>query len=203
MCAETNRDRFIEICHTYIHREGIKELLEYLDSTDFFIAPASTKYHGSWEGGLVEHTLNVYYELDCFLRYLYQDTDYHEYWTDESIAIVSLFHDLCKIGRYKTDVKNVKDSVTGVWESKTVYTFNNDYECMGHGSKSLSIVQSYIKLTDEEKYAIFGHMGMYDTSNYYNCTDVSNGFKRNTLAFALHMADMISTHTTENELFKS
>lgn len=201
MSAELNRQTFIDICNTHIHREGIKEFLEYLDSTDFFIAPASTRYHGSWEGGLVEHSLNVYYELQCFLQYLYNGEKYKDFWTEESIAIVSLFHDVCKIGRYKPALKNIKNEVTGIWEEKIVYTYNNDYECLGHGSKSVMMIMDYLKLTKDEQSAIYSHMGAYDLSNYFTTTDICNCFKRNTLAYALHIADMNSTYITENDKF--
>ena len=106
-----NKERFIEVYKKYIHREGSDKLLEYLmsHSSDFFDAPASARYHGNYDGGLVEHSLNVY---DCLKDYLERTrvkTTYGLNYNDESIAIVALLHDLCKINCYKKGTRNVKD----------------------------------------------------------------------------------------------
>ena len=113
----TSKEKFIEIYNRCIKREGADKLLEYLTSPqcDFFVAPASARFHSSYEGGLCDHSINVY---ECLVSYLesprIKEMFGFEY-TDESIAIVSLLHDLCKIGVYKKGFRNVKDE-RGMWQ---------------------------------------------------------------------------------------
>lgn len=94
-----NKERFIEIFTSQIHRPGAAELLEWLESTDFFEAPASTHYHGSYPGGLVEHSLNVYYELIGAGRVPGVPTA-------ETYAVVALLHDICKADFYAQSTRN-------------------------------------------------------------------------------------------------
>ena len=101
----TNKERFIELYKTNIKRPGSEKLLEYLLSphSDFFEAPASARFHGSYDGGLLEHSLNVY---DCLKDYLQRERvkdTYQMNYSEETIAIVSLLHDLCKIIVIKRD----------------------------------------------------------------------------------------------------
>ncbi|MEG0592666.1 MAG: hydrolase, partial [Coprobacillus sp.] len=119
-----NKERFIDIFKQYIKREGSDKLLEYLISPkcDFFEAPASTRFHGSYDGGLVEHSLNVY---DCLKDYLSRDTVKNKYglsYSEESIAIVALLHDMCKIDCYKKGTRNVKEN--GQWIQVPTYEYN-------------------------------------------------------------------------------
>src|SRR4051812_23029283 len=121
-----NKDRYIEIYNTYIKREGADKLLEYMlsKSSDFFTAPASTRFHGAYEGGLLEHSLNVY---DCLNDYLSRDrvkSTYNINYDEESIAIAALLHDICKINIYKVGTRNVKDE-RGVWQSVPTYEYND------------------------------------------------------------------------------
>ena len=98
----TNKERFLEICHKEIKRDGLDKVLDWLEKSDFFEAPASTKFHGNYPGGLLEHSLNVY---DCMKRVA---KNYPEYpVTDESIAICALFHDVCKVNFYQKGYRNV------------------------------------------------------------------------------------------------
>ena len=177
-------------------REGIDKLIEYLDSVDYFTAPASTKFHGSYEGGLAEHSVNV---LDCMLSV---DKMLNEVYgmpkSDEnSIIIVALLHDLCKINTYKEKQLWRKDD-NGKWESYVGYVRDTDLP-MGHGGKSLYITQKYIALTDEEALAIFWHMGPYDKSEYMTPNELGDAFSKNGLAYKLHTADMMATYVLENE----
>lgn len=199
--VEKSKTEFEKLVRDNIKREGIEDLLNYLNETDFFISPASTRYHGDYAGGLVEHSINVYYSLVDELQFIY-GADWSKKYTPETVAIVSLFHDLCKIGRYKPGIRNVKDPVTGKWGEVSVYQYNNDYVAMGHGAKSMYIVSKFIKITEDEAAAIFYHMGAYDLGNYNTVNDLSNNFARNTLAFALHRADMLATYVVENEHFE-
>ena len=195
------KNEFYEIVNTNIKRDGITQLMEYLETTDFFISPASTKYHGSYKGGLLEHSLNVYYALQDTLQFIY-GKDWEKRYNKETVTIVSLFHDLCKIGRYKTGKRNVKNTETGHWEEKIVYEYNPNYHNMGHGAKSVMIIMNHMKLTEIEQESIFWHMGAFDLGNYNPVSAMGDIFSKNTLAYALHSADMDTTYITENKYFE-
>lgn len=190
------KTRFIEIYKEKIKREGAEGLLAYLTSKscDFFTAPASARYHNSREGGLVEHSLNVY---DCLSDYLSRDRVKSEYslnYSEESIAIVSLLHDLCKINVYKPGFRNVKDEF-GVWQKVPTYEFD-DKMPYGHGEKSVYIISGYMKLTREEAFAIRYHMGFSGEEDKRN---VGKAFELYPLAFALNTADMEASYFVEKE----
>lgn len=194
------KKEFIDIICKDIHRDGISDLMDYLEESGFYTCPASTKYHGSYEGGLVEHSLNVYYSLKDMLKYIYASSDIP--YSNETIAIVSLFHDLCKIGKYKKGIKNIKNKDTGIWEQIECFEYNNEHQPEGHGSGSVYIIMNYIQLKKEERQAIHWHMGSFDLSQYNTVGDMGNTYERNTLAFALHIADMIATYVCENKNLK-
>jgi hypothetical protein len=198
---ENLKKEFYELLNTNISRDGISSLLEYLEKSDFFEAPASTKYHGAYKGGLLEHSINVYYSLIDTLQF-YFGKDWEQRYSKETATIVSLFHDLCKIGRYKTELKNVKNMETGRWEEKFVYVYDKDYHNMGHGAKSVMIILDHMYLTEIEKEAIFWHMGAFDLGNYNTVGDLGETYSRNTLAYALHRADMDATYIIENPNFE-
>ena len=153
------KEDFIGIYKTYIKREGADKLLSHLMSPacDFFTAPASTRYHGAYEGGLVEHSLNVY---ECLRDYLERERVRELYGlevSDETIAIVALLHDLCKTNFYKKSFRNVKDD-NGVWNKVPCYEIEDTLP-YGHGEKSVYIISGFMKLTREEAFAIRYHMG--------------------------------------------
>lgn len=196
----TSKERFIEIYKSNIKREGADKLLEYLlsASSDFFTAPASARFHSSYEGGLVDHSLNVY---DCLVGYLNSDRAKNTYgfsYTDESIAIVSLLHDLCKIGVYKKGFRNVKDE-KGVWQRVDTFEYDDQLP-YGHGEKSVYIISGYMKLTREEAFAIRYHMGYSSTEDARN---VSAAFEMFPLAFALSTADSEATYYIESDKYKN
>lgn len=176
---KTYKDTFTEIVQKTIQRTGIEELMRRLDTTDFYTAPASTRYHGAFEGGLVMHSLNVYSQLKKLCEFYECDA------SGESIAIVALFHDLCKVGVYKTEMRWRKDK-NNQWEQYPTWKFEEDFAYGGHGSKSVFLVQSFMKLTPEEASAINCHMGQWDATTYSNPTEV---YCRNKLAWLLHVAD--------------
>lgn len=184
-----------------IKREGADDLFKFLEDNGFFDAPASTKYHGDFKGGLCVHSLNVYWNLHDELRQLF-GKDYTNRYSDETIAIVSLLHDVCKIDKYIETEKNVKNQETGQWELKKCFDYNKNQPRLGHGSSSVYMIMDYMKLTLEEKQAIHWHMGPFDLSAYESTYDMGDAFNKNTLAFALHIADMTATYIDENEYFK-
>lgn len=173
------KQEFLNIVDRDIKREGIWDLTEWLANTDFFVAPASTRYHGAFEGGLAVHSLNVHSQLKKLCKWYECEA------SPESIAIVSLFHDLCKIGCYKTEMRWRKDQY-GKWEQYPTWKFEEDFAYGGHGSKSVFLVQSFIRLTPEEASAINCHMGQWDATTYSNPSPV---YERNKLAWLLHVAD--------------
>ena len=174
-----------------IKREGIKDLMAWLESTDFFTAPSSSRYHGAFEGGLAMHSLNVYRRLKDLNEFYDMDG---AGCSRESEAIVALFHDLCKVGCYKVSSRNVKNDKTGQWEKVPFYKFEEDFPFGGHGSKSVYLVQHFMNLEPEEAAAINCHMGSWDTSNYGRPGDV---FQTNKLAWLLHVADEAATYIDE------
>lgn len=171
-----NKDEFIKLC-SGIERKGISDLMDWLNKSDFYIAPASTKFHGSYIGGLTEHSLNVYHELKRLL------SAYPEITCSEDTAkIISLFHDLCKVNFYEVEKRNRKNSL-GQWETYDSFKVNEKFCFGGHGSKSVFIVQNFIKLTPEEAVAINCHMGSFDNDN------VGKSYEQYPLAWLLHVAD--------------
>lgn len=192
--------RFKKIVTENIERDGIDNLMEWVEhETDFFTAPASTRYHGSYEGGLVEHSLNVYDRLVWEMENTV-GAGWQEIYSPESIAIIALFHDLCKIDRYVITEKWRKDE-NGDWEAYEAYEYNKEKAEMGHGAQSVFYLQKFIQLTELEAQAIFWHMGAYDISPYATLAACSETFKWNPLAFLTHRADMAATYVTENEAF--
>jgi len=191
----TSKERFIEVFKTNVKREGAKELLDYLLSpaSDFFQAPASARFHCSYEGGLCEHSLNVY---DCLKSYLSAERakDFGFSYSEESIAIVSLLHDLCKVNVYKKGFRNVKDE-KGVWQRVDTFEYDDKLP-YGHGEKSVYMITAYMKLTREEAFAIRYHMGYSSTEDPRN---VSAAFEMFPLAFALSTADSEATYFVEGK----
>lgn len=188
-----NKEIFINICKDKIHRDGIDKLIDWLENnSDFFIAPASTKYHGNYEGGLLEHSLNVY-DLLTRSEMLSKIPNISE----ESIAIVALFHDICKTNFYKKDYRNVKNEM-GVWERVPYYTIEDTLP-FGHGEKSVYMLSAFIHLSREEAMAIRWHMGAFDDSVKGGNSTLSTAFSMFPLAVELHIADTRATYFYENK----
>lgn len=189
------KERFISIYKEHIHRDGSDKLLEYLlcDQCDFFTAPASTRFHGAYKGGLLEHSLNVY---DCLVDYLQRDRSkevYNMQYDMESIAISSLLHDLCKVNCYKESMRNAK--VNGSWQQVPYYEFDDELP-YGHGEKSVYIITGFMRLTREEAFAIRYHMGF---SGCEETRNVGAAFEKYPLSFALSTADMEATYFLEGK----
>lgn len=192
----SNKERFIELYKENIKREGADKLLEYLLSPacDFFVAPASSRFHCSYEGGLLDHSLNVYDRLVSYLSSEHARSLGLNY-SAESIAIVSLLHDLCKIGVYKKGFRNVKDE-RGQWQRVDTFEYDDQLP-YGHGEKSVYIISGYMRLTREEAFAIRYHMGY--SSDFDDTRNVSKAFEMFPLAFAVHVADSEATYYVEAE----
>lgn len=193
----TSKERFVDIYNKYIKREGADKLLEFLlsPSSDFFVAPASARFHSSYEGGLVDHSLNVYDALVGYLSNPRVKEAYGFEYSEESIAIVSLLHDLCKIGVYKKGFRNVKDE-KGAWQRVDTFEYDDQLP-YGHGEKSVYIISGYMKLTREEAFAIRYHMGY--SSEREDPRNVSAAFEMFPLAFAVSVADSEATYYLESD----
>lgn len=186
------QEQFITLYINTIKRQGASDLLEWLKKSDFFTAPASTKYHLACKGGLVQHSMNVYFELQKQADLLCKG----EY-SEETLAIVALLHDICKVNFYKESTRNVKNEVTGQWEKVPCYTVDEKYKFGGHGSKSVYLIMLFMKLTPEEATAINCHMGAYDRpSGDYT---ISGAFENNKLALMLSVADQYASFIDERE----
>lgn len=178
-----SNEMFFGIFNDVVKRGGKEKLLEYIEKTDFFTAPASTKYHGSYMGGLAEHSLNVFNRM----------LKHKEKYSLETLAIVSLLHDLCKADYYAVDYKNVKQS-DGTWEKEPYYTVNDKLPIGTHGDKSVFIIQRFMPLSAEEVAAIRYHMGAFQEGDAKN---ISKVFEKYPLALMLHIADMEATYFDE------
>ena len=195
--VEEIKERFLEIAKEKIHREGIETLLEYLEKSDFFYAPASSKFHCDHEGGLAEHSINVYERLRQNILNEYGNFDTI---SEETIAICGLFHDLCKIEYYTVSMRNVKED--GKWVQKPFYTVDEKLP-YGHGEKSVYIINGFIRLTREEALAINWHMGGFDARvGATGGFALSESYRRYPLALWLHVSDIVATYIDENSLLK-
>ena len=202
MNIENNITRF-EAELAKVQRPGMDKLLEYIQKSDFYKAPASTKYHLAAPGGLLQHSLNV---LDALRGLLSWRSDgVWEYRAagkvvdtipDDSVIMMALLHDICKTHFYGTSTRNQKNDATGKWEKVPFYTVN-DMMPLGHGPKSAMIVKQYTTLTSQEMYAIWHHMGM--NGNYENDNAVGKSIEMYPAVLALQTADMMASRFMEGE----
>ena len=190
----TPQQKFEQSDTPNITREGSQKLFEYLKKSDFFTAPASSRFHGNVEGVLVSHSVFVYERLKNILKNEYGD-NYTDKFSEETIAIVSLLHDLCKIGYYKVEYRNVKDA-NGVWNRVPYYAVNDAFP-YGHGEKSVYMINSFMRLTAEEAMSINWHMGGFDDRVKGNSFAVGEAFKIYPLAVFVHVADRTATYIDE------
>ncbi len=185
----TYKEQFIGLYKKNITREGSAKLLDWLQSTDFFTTPASSKYHCACECGLVMHSISVYKTM--MEKHFDAKTD-----NAESFAICGLLHDLCKIKFYKISTKNVKNEVTGQWEQKPYYSVDDAFP-YGHGEKSVYLIERFIRLRPDEAIAIRWHMGGFDDSAKSNGFAIGRAYYKYPLAVKLHLADLESTYIRE------
>ena len=193
----TPKEEFISIYKENIKREGAERLLEYLEKSDFFTAPSSTRYHGSYEGGLVQHSVNVYHCLKDYLSRPRTKELYGMNYSEETIALVALLHDVCKIDFYTVEMRNKKNEDTGQWEKVPYYAINDSLP-YGHGEKSVYILSGFFygdnRLTREEAFAIRYHMGF---SGSEDKNTIGRALEMYPLALALNVADMEASYYLE------
>ena len=182
---------------------GIDKLIAWLKSKDTKIAPASGKYHCAYAGGLVEHSLHVYERLKKLLAIEYPvENNQAPMYTDETIALVALLHDVSKIDFYEISYKNVKDA-NGDWTKVPFYQIKDTSHRFIYGSHAMNsvyIVRTFVKLTYQEELAILYHMGGFDyTEDSISVKNISEAFSKSPLALLLHQADMQATYLDEVE----
>lgn len=205
------KEQFINIYTSNIQREGAEDLLKYLESSSFFEDPASTRYHLDRPEGLVEHSIDVYNRLHWLCAVESSHNSKFTKPTEESIAIVGLLHDLCKANTYVKEIKNFKNYDTDaianaydavvrqdshgeyIWDSKIGYRKEDNF-IYGHGEKSVYLISKFMKLTDEEAFAIRYHMASW---NEHEKDDASRCFSRYEFAMLTHMADEFATFVDE------
>lgn len=187
------QETFLQIFDEQIRREGAAELRAYLLRSDFFRAPASTRYHCAYEGGLCEHSVNTYRRLLKNVQNEY-GAEWEQKFSHETVAICGLLHDLCKIDFYKQDFRNVKEN--GEWVKKP-YFAREELLPYGHGEKSVYIVNGFLRLTREEAVAINWHMGGFDSRVRGGDGSVSEAFCKFPLALLLHVSDLEATYIDE------
>lgn len=180
------KEEFCRIFSENVTRHGSSELLEWMLKTDFFTAPASTKYHCACTNGLVMHSLSVYEVL--MEKHFDKEND-----SVESFTICALLHDLCKAQFYKTSTRNVKNEETGKWEKAPFYAVDDAFP-YGHGEKSVFLIERFMRLRIEEAMAIRWHMGGFDDSNGFT---IGVAYQKYPLAVKLHLADLESTYLRE------
>lgn len=188
-----DKDDFIKIYKEKISRDGADKLLEFLEKSDFFTAPASTRFHGAYKGGLLRHSLNVY---ECLVEYLARERVREKYemnFSEESMAIVALLHDICKVNFYTVSMRNSKNEQTGQWEKVPYYTINDTLP-YGHGEKSVYMVSGFMRLSRDEAMAIRWHMGF---SGIEDKNTIGRALEMYPLAFALQVADMEASYFLE------
>lgn len=185
---ERNKERFKALIRsTETRKDELERLLGWLEGQDFFEAPASTRFHGAYKGGLLEHSLNVY---DAFIK-LFGNSEHNK----DSIIICTLLHDVCKVGFYSVEYRNKKNEA-GVWEKVPVYVVDDKLP-YGHGEKSVYILNCFMRLKTEEAMAIRWHMGGFDEAVKGGSYAQSSAFGQFPLAVKVHMADLYASYIME------
>jgi hypothetical protein len=175
-----------------VNRKGIENVIKYLEESDFFVAPASTRFHGNYQGGLAEHSLNVH---EIFKR---KNIEYDLGLSEDTMAITALLHDICKVDFYTVYDKNVNIAGPGEkpkWVKQPAYGVNDTFP-VGHGEKSVIILQRLIALTREELILIRWHMGGYEPKE--NLNTISAAWNLYKAGVALHTADLESSYILED-----
>ncbi|MDR0738882.1 MAG: HD domain-containing protein [Oscillospiraceae bacterium] len=183
------KKKFKKVYIENIRRQGSTELLSWLETTDFFVAPASTRFHCAYKCGLVEHSLGVYEVL--FERHFKESED-----NPESFAICGLLHDICKTEFYKATTRNVKNEKTGCWEKQPYFTIEDSFP-YGHGEKSVFMIERFMRLKTEEAVAIRWHMAGFDDSAKAGNFAISIAYDKYPLAVKLALSDFESSYLKE------
>lgn len=189
------KDKFIKAYKENITRPGADKLLAWIESSDFFTAPASTRFHLSSPGGLLEHSLHVFERMKAICANEATITPGFNEPSMETIAVCGLLHDICKANFYAVEMRNRKND-QGRWEQYPFYVVDDKLP-YGHGEKSVYIISGFIRLSREEAMAIRWHMGFSDNDFQGGGYSVGNAFDKFPLAVLLHIADLQATYLDE------
>lgn len=189
------KEEYIKIYKENIKRDGAEKLLDYLEKTDFFTAPASTKFHSCHEGGLCEHSVKVFNRFLKKVKMEYGE-NFEEKVSLESLAMIALLHDVCKADYYKIEMRNVKEN--GNWVQKPYYAVEDKLP-YGHGEKSVYIINGFTRLTREEAMAINWHMGGFDNRVQGGSYSLKDAFYAYPLALLFHLADVEASYLDEEQ----
>lgn len=166
-------------------RDGIENLLDYMDKAGFYTAPASTKYHGAVEGGLAAHSINVWRIATQITQTIMSDAEF-----ENSIIITSILHDLGKVGQFGKPLYVDNVLKKGISEAQP-YKTNPDLRTLPHEIVSCIEIERFIQLTPEEQQAIAWHNGLYGAFKY----EIAG--KETPLYMILHFADMWASRVLE------
>lgn len=189
------KDKFIKAYTENITRPGADKLLAWIESSDFFAAPASTRFHLSSPGGLLEHSLHVFERMKAICANEATITPGFNEPSMETIAVCGLLHDICKSNFYAVEMRNRKND-QGRWEQYPFYVVDDKLP-YGHGEKSVYIISGFMRLSREEAMAIRWHMGFADNDFRGGGYSVGNAFEKFPLAVLLHIADLQATYLDE------
>lgn len=189
------KDKFIKAYTENITRPGADKLLAWIESSDFFAAPASTRFHLSSPGGLLEHSLHVFERMKAICANEATITPGFNEPSMETIAVCGLLHDICKANFYAVEMRNRKND-HGRWEQYPFYVVDDKLP-YGHGEKSVYIISGFMRLSREEAMAIRWHMGFSDNDFQGGGYSVGNAFDKFPLAVLLHIADLQATYLDE------
>ena len=189
------KDKFIKAYTENITRPGADKLLAWIESSDFFTAPASTRFHLSSPGGLLEHSLHVFERMKAICANEATITPGFNEPSMETIAVCGLLHDICKANFYAVEMRNRKND-QGRWEQYPFYVVDDKLP-YGHCEKSVYIISGFMRLSREEAMAIRWHMGFSDNDFQGGGYSVGNAFDKFPLAVLLHIADLQATYLDE------
>lgn len=189
------KDKFIKAYTENITRPGADKLLAWIESSDFFTAPASTRFHLSSPGGLLEHSLHVFERMKAICANEATITPGFNEPSMETIAVCGLLRDICKANFYAVEMRNRKND-QGRWEQYPFYVVDDKLP-YGHGEKSVYIISGFMRLSREEAMAIRWHMGFSDNDFQGGGYSVGNAFDKFPLAVLLHIADLQATYLDE------
>lgn len=196
---EKNYNTFKKYIKGYISRPGVEEFITWLDTTDCRKAPASTKYHCSYEGGLVVHCLNVFKRVFGYMKNTYGDLDSNCPYTKDTLALVSLLHDINKVNFYRSYQKNVQNPETGKWEPVMAYNTRDNVMLGSAEENAIQILNKFFSLTDEETYAIRYHMGYTENGDSFYRNNMLKCYASSELAIVLHQQDEWAITRDETE----
>ena len=196
MNTNKNFELYVAYIEKFIERKGVDKFIKWLKTTDISVAPASTKYHLSEEGGLIKHSINVMRRLIKLVQMEYGDIDKSPY-TKETIAFVALFHDISKVNFYEKFDRSVK--VNGTWEQTFGYKVRDNKVSVGFsGENSLYILNKFFDMSIEEASAIRWAEGVSSSNDPATIATMYDIYGKSRLSVLLHVADLLAISVDES-----